>query len=318
MQSLLRRPVALWFALGVLTCALLLTLRSFELLWPPLAWWTFIVLSLTVGFGHGALDVILLLGQFKPRSKVLAVSAAYLGCVLALGWALSNSVVWALLVLVLMSVWHFGELHRYSLWGRLSVGGASVMWPVLVAHDSMATLLNELLGPSFETLWTTWRLLALAWLFLLVAVTFSWLVKNIVLFQKPNFFHRFFSIFNNTKVMRAAIEIVVVLAAYIALSPLLAFALYFGAYHCLMHVVRVQRAVLVHSSFNKLIYSAFFAMSIIVTALLLVLLWRYLPALEWKKDIINNQVLQWLVVSLAAVTLPHLCLVNYSARWLDR
>ena len=156
MTDVTRRPAMLLAASG---CALLglVALRALEAQWPPLALWAFVLLSLTLGFGHGALDAVLLLGQFAPRSKALAVSALYLLCVLLAGWALSWSVPWALLLLVLMSVWHFGELHSYALWARLCVGGASVMWPMLVAQGAMAQLVQGTLGSGFSTAWLAWH-----------------------------------------------------------------------------------------------------------------------------------------------------------------
>ena len=96
-----------------LTLTALLVLHALEAYWPPLSLWAFVLLSLTVGFGHGALDALLLLGQTRTRGITLAVSGLYLLSVLLAGWALSWSVPSALLLLLLMSVWHFeiGRAH---------------------------------------------------------------------------------------------------------------------------------------------------------------------------------------------------------------
>ena len=311
------------------TLLALLALRALEAQWPPLALWAFVLLSLTLGFGHGALDAVLLLGQFAPRSKALAVSAAYLLCVLLAGWALSWSVPWALLLLVLMSVWHFGELHSYALWARLCVGGASVMWPMLVAQGAMAELLQGTLGSGFSTAWSAWRMLAYGWFVLLCACALGWVVWWILGRKKiADGSHAQNQNQNQNPTTNryppalwAAIEILALLCAYLLLSPLLAFALYFGVYHCLAHVARVRRAVLAHSKLIFARYAMAFVASALATAALLALLWWLLPAMQWLGGVSQpeanaGQVLQWLVVSLAAVTLPHLILVSYSARWL--
>jgi beta-carotene 15,15'-dioxygenase len=325
MIDLSRRPAMLFAVSG---CALLamLALRLLEAQWPPLALWAFVLLSLTLGFGHGALDAVLLLAQFVPRSKALVVTMAYLLCVLLAGWVLSWSVPWALLLLVLMSAWHFGELHSYALWARLCVGGASVMWPMLVARDALSELVLGTLGSGFSTVWRLWHILANGWFILVLVCAVAWVVWWFVERKKltvnvsgqgknsaKDYQHQ---------ALWAVVEILAILCAYLLLSPLLAFALYFGVYHCLAHVARVRRAVLARHALGFARYTMAFTASVLATAVLLALLWWFLPSVPWlgAGNVFANQgqILQWLVVALAAVTLPHLVLVNYSARWLGR
>jgi Brp/Blh family beta-carotene 15,15'-monooxygenase len=324
MIDLSRRPALL---LAVTGCALLamLVLRLLEAQWPPLALWAFVLLSLTLGFGHGALDAVLLLAQFVPRSKALLVSTAYLLCVLLTGWALSWSVPWALLLLVLMSVWHFGELHSYALWARLCVGGSSVMWPMLVAQEAMAELVQGRLGPNCREVWSIWQIVANGWLILLSASALGWVVWRFLKCKKfaakvsdqgqdSASYHHY--------ALWAAVEILTILCAYLLLSPLLAFTLYFGVYHCIAHVARVRRAVLARNTLGFARYAMAFTASVLATAVLLALLWWFLPGAPWLGvgNVLasQGQILQWLVVALAAVTLPHLVLVSYSTRWFRR
>jgi Brp/Blh family beta-carotene 15,15'-monooxygenase len=318
MSYLSRRPALAFAAVALLLLLALLALRVLEARWPPLAWWAFVLLSLTLGFGHGALDALLLLGQFKPVGKALLVSAAYLACVLVAGWVLSWSVPFALLALVLMSVWHFGELHRASTWARICVGGASVMWPMLVARDTMAQLLQDALGPGVDTVWLAWHLLANGWLALVIATALGWLVRRFAMRKNLITGSQGLTSGAHGTALWAAIEIAVVLCAFLILSPLLAFALYFGLYHCLAHVARVRRALAAYSGRVFLWYGAAFVASALATATLLLLLWRFLPPVTWLDGANHARAIQWLVVSLAAVTLPHLLLVSYSARWLGR
>jgi Brp/Blh family beta-carotene 15,15'-monooxygenase len=325
MIDLSRRPAMLFAVSG---CALLamLALRLLEAQWPPLALWAFVLLSLTLGFGHGALDAVLLLAQFVPRSKALMVSTAYLLSVLLAGWALSWSVPWALLLLVLMSAWHFGELHSYAYWARLCVGGASVMWPMLVARDALSELVLGTLGSGFSTVWRIWHILANGWFILVLVCAVAWVIwwflKRKKFTVKVSDQGQESASYHYHNALRAVVEILAILCAYLLLSPLLAFTLYFGVYHCLAHVARVRRAVMSRHALGFTRYAMAFTASVLATAVLLALLWWVLPSAPWlgAGNIFANQgqILQWLVVALAAVTLPHLVLVSYSARWLGR
>lgn len=325
MTDLTRRPALLLAASGCLLLAML-ALRALEAQWPPLALWAFVLFSLTLGFGHGALDAVLLLVQFEPHSKALALSAAYLLCVLLAGWALSWSVPWALLLLVLMSAWHFGELHSYALWARLCVGGASVMWPMLVAQGAMAELMQSRLGLGFSEVWRIWQMLANGWLILVMVCAVGWVVWRFLKRKKftanVNDQGQESASYHHHNTLWVVVEILVILCAYLLLSPLLAFALYFGVYHCLAHVARVQRAVMSRHALSFARYAMAFTASVLATAVLLVLLWWFLPSAPWlgagNVSASQGQILQWLVVALAAVTLPHLVLVSYSAHWLGR
>lgn len=320
MNSLTRRITIIVISSAIL----LLVLRALESQWPLIAMWAFVLLSLTFGFGHGALDAVLLLEQFQPRVKALVVSVVYLLCVILAGWVFSWSVPWALLLLVLMSVWHFGELHSYSVWARLSVGGASVMWPMLVAHNAMSQLLQGTLGSGFEVVWGLWSTLAYGWFVLMLLSVLYWFVSRFFrLNQASSIPAEILTSIYQDKTAWAVVEIVALLCAYLVLSPLLAFAMYFGLYHSLAHIDRVRRAVLAHSELVFARYALAFVASIIVTAALLVLLWWLLPVMQRTGMAENtqwqlSQLIPWLVVSLAAVTLPHLLLVSYSTRWLGR
>jgi beta-carotene 15,15'-dioxygenase len=306
-------------ASGLIILALLAA-HALEAYWPPLSLWAFVLLSLTVGFGHGALDALLLLGQTPSRRMALLVSGLYLLCVLVAGWALSWSVPTALIILVLMSVWHFGEQHPGDLWARLCVGGASVMWPMLVAHDATSLLLLDSFGDRFGTALLAWQMLAKAWLIFLLGcgavLAARWLssrkdgVRNRAEISKSS----------ELEFGLAISEILILLLAYLLLSPLLAFAIYFGLYHCLTHIARVGHAVNAHGELPITRYALAFVVTLLLSAALLALLWWFLPAAEVSgvahAFANTGSLLQWLIVSLAAVTLPHLILVSYSARWL--
>ena len=87
MTTPIPRPVLIFLAVCITMMVALLALRALEIQLPMLALWVFVLLSLTLGFGHGALDAVLLLEQFEPRSKAFGVSVAYFLCVLLAGWS---------------------------------------------------------------------------------------------------------------------------------------------------------------------------------------------------------------------------------------
>jgi beta-carotene 15,15'-dioxygenase len=278
---------------------------------PGLGLWLFIGLSLTVGMGHGALDVVLMLAQFKPYRNVAAYALAYLLLVVGCGALLAMSTGWALLALLAMSVWHFGELYRPSLANRLVVGGASVMAPMLLSHTALAAVLKPALGIDYSATWLVWYWLAIAW----AVGAAAWVVWVGV--QRLDR--------HDEATTRAALELAAVLALNAVLSPLMAFAVYFGLWHSLAHIARVLRAMAKHSSRAKVSLKRLaFVMVLtgLATAALLWLLWRWLPTGQGLDGLstLGAQAfwVQWLVVALAAVTLPHMLLVGYSHRWLGR
>ncbi len=288
-----------WLGLATAAALALVVLHVLEAGWPALGWWAFVLLSLTLGFGHGALDGVLLVAQFKPLGKAIWVGGGYLLCVLVAALVLSQSTGLALLALLLMSLWHFGQAHNQSMLHRIGVGGASVMWPVLLASQTLGALLAPVLGDSFGWVWPVWR--GLAWLWLAVAVVS--LLKTL-LAQQP---------------LAVAAEVASVGLLYLVLSPLLAFALFFGLYHCGLHIRQVHEAVRRNTpstGYNKWQLMALLV-TLVATAALMAVLWTYLAQPAWRDTTLNTQVLQWIIVALAAVTLPHLVLISASARWLQ-
>lgn len=304
-----------------MTVAALALLRWMDQGLPTLGLWLFIGLSLTVGMGHGALDAVLMLAQFKPYSNVAAYALVYLLLVIGCGALLAMSPGWALLALLAMSVWHFGELYHPSLANRLLVGGASVMAPMLLSNTALAAVLKHALGVDYSSTWLVWYWLAMTWAVGAV-IWVSWLVvQRINRRGTRSAEHADY----DDATTRAALELAAVLALNAVLSPLMAFAVYFGLWHSLSHIARVLRAMDRHSSRAKVSRKRLaLAMGLtgLATAALLWVLWRWLPAGQGVDSLSAQGVqafwVQWLVVALAAVTLPHMLLVGYSYRWLGR
>lgn len=268
--------------------------------------WLLLILSVTLGFGHGALDAILLLRRFPSRTQALTFAAAYLLIVVLLGWALSHAVSLALWLLLSLSVWHFGE--SFSRWDNLHpatktltrfvAGGAPVMLPMWLSPGAMADLLIAAWQGSEVQVW---KWLALLWLGLFV----SW----IVLCGIPRY--------------RAARHVWYELAGAAALnlffSPLMAFALYFGFYHSPVHIWRVWRTrpLQVTAARNASASSLVNVAAIFVVTLALGV--TLLVKLDLNNPVFSIEAvgLRWLIVALAALTLPHLILISLCAKQLS-
>jgi beta-carotene 15,15'-dioxygenase len=287
-------------------CSGLATLVFFDQKFPYAGLWLFIIVSVTVGFGHGALDAHLLLRRFPLRSRALALAAAYLLVVVLLGWMLSHAVSAALWLLLGLSVWHFGE--PYARWDdlhpatavltRLVVGGAPVMLPMWLSPDAMTALLQSgWQGNEAQV----WQRLAAVWLGLLVV----WAV----LCGIPRY----------RAARHAWYELAGAMVLNLVFSPLLAFALYFGFYHSPVHIWRVWRTrpLQASASENKASFSlinvaASFGLTLLLGAALLVLLDFNTSAFP-----VEAISLRWLIVALAALTLPHLVLISLCAKQLS-
>jgi beta-carotene 15,15'-dioxygenase len=284
--------------LGLVSLVLLFLAEQYV---ASLGLWFFVVLSLSLGMGHGALDAILLIAQYTSYSKAFLYALGYLLLVLVTAWLLSMSIAWAIGILLVMSVWHFGEMYGQHIALRLVVGGASVMAPVLFHADVMAHIVSSIAGSQASEIYKLWLIAAWIWV-LSAAMTVCWLslARTII----------------DIKMMRQTwLELSCVLLIFAVLSPLLAFAIYFGLYHCTQHIARIYRAYRRHSTTTNTFMFWACAMSGLITALLLWLLWSYLPHAAAATDM-SGQVLQWLVIALAAVTLPHMLLVSASQHWL--
>lgn len=275
-----------------------------------LGWLLFAALALSVGMLHGALDALLLLREFnaqqKSRPLLFKMVLLYLLSAVAIGAVLALSVPLALMALLAMSIWHFGE--PYGRWPssqwtvRLVVGGASVMLPVLLSPVAMQVLMKQLFVEQASLIWLLWQSLAWVWL------TFS--VLQLLLLWRGKV----------QGVGSALMEVAVLVALNALLSPLTAFALYFGVYHSGSHIVRVlgaPGAAGQAATSRSALAQPLLWLTVLASAVLMLLLWRYaLPAVQ-AQDMPQTKVLHWLIVTLAAVTLPHLLLVSRCAHWLQ-
>lgn len=272
---------------------------------PDAGVWALLLLSVSIGFVHGALDAVLLPQRFASRAQAGGMFLAYLALVLLLGWVLSGAVSLALWALLLMSAWHFGE--PYGRWDGLAawqsgltravVGGAPVMLPVWLAPDQLAVILQNVVPAAGLQGWQ-----ALAWVWLGLAGMWvldcgAWRARTL---------------------RYAWLELLGCIVAYALLSPLMAFAVYFGIYHAPVHVWRVWRAwtgVVQRRSGRATAVVAAVALTTALTWLLGAALWWFTSAgvavaTDW------SAALRWLIVAFAALTAPHLVLISLCAAFL--
>lgn len=265
-----------------------------------------LLLSISVGFTHGALDVVLLPKRFASRSQAAVMFVLYFLVVVVLAWLLGMATSLALWMLLLTSAWHFGE--PYGRWNglpanaagvtRAVVGGAPVMLPVWLTSDQLAGILTGVM-PAVGS--QGWHMLALAWVGLLLV----WLpVCGLPRIRA---------------LRHAWIELLAAVLLYVLFSPLMAFALYFGVYHAPVHVWRVWRSLQAVSKASISARAAFAAV-----ALTTVVAWLLGAGLWWFLNTTSNlstdgaAALRWLIVAFAALTAPNLVLISLSAAFLTK
>lgn len=268
----------------------------------------FLVLTLSIGVFHGMLDIILL--KLKPLAQkrfLLAYGAiALMICAMAsLFFGL------AIIVLLVLSVWHFGEQQgvainaSQSILRRFVLGASSLAAAFLLGGDDISVIVTALLNDSTwlhiswqNVTWQSWRWLSYVW----VVLFGFYLVTKL-------YHQQFFD--------SDIAEIAIVWFAFLMLPPLLAFSLYFAFYHALRHIRDVLPNIQVIKSHKN---------ALILTALASAgMLWGVLWQFSGQNiSILTSQViLQATIVLLVAITLPHAILIslwrsNYSNNLNDK
>jgi Brp/Blh family beta-carotene 15,15'-monooxygenase len=164
---------------------------------------------------------------------------------------------------------------------RCAYGGAAIILPALLHETAIAQLFAALVNESSATDFARYlHLLAHPWLAFVMWVIISHAKRNSC----------------------ASYELIAVATLSTLLTPLLAFTIFF----CLMHSARhMLRTIPIALILNKNHLKFMLALPTIATAFVLGLIWFHLP-----KASLDTQLLQWLFVSLAALTVPHMLLVD--------
>ncbi|MBS3805515.1 MAG: Brp/Blh family beta-carotene 15,15'-dioxygenase [Oleiphilaceae bacterium] len=267
---------------------------------PPLTleqqFWIILVPVAVFGLSHGGADPFILkrLVARRPNALPFAMALYFLTSLVFVGMIWFFPVL-ALLVFLLLSIWHFGftdvaylSSSPNSLLIWLS-GSLPVLGPILGHPEQTSELFAWLISHEAETVIATLSIaapiLAMLWL-----VAFGLLV-----------FHHYYHLGG-----RVLAELVLVAAAMVLLPPLLAFAFYFCIIHSVRHFLSIAEYRLGESEIKQVLGflaqksapATLAAMAIALLAWAALAWWS--PASSLLVEAVR--VMFW---GLAALTLPH-------------
>lgn len=269
-----------------------------------------LVLVGSMGTAHGVLDALLMARHLKQARTRRWAGGLYLLATVLGGVLLQPRPGLALLLLLGLSIWHFGERFGRpagaSGWwrcvDRLVRGGAPVLMPALLARSALEPLVGAAAaGDATLTalLWACWSSLALAWL-CLVCGWLVWASLNPRDVASPG---------------QITIELGALAALYLLVSPLMAFALYFGLYHAGGHIMRVlaeSPAGTLRRLWQDPRLLAALVLTLLLGALLVAAIHTQAAAFPFQ-DI----ALRGVILALAAISIPHVLLISWWARLLS-
>ena len=237
-----------------------------------------------LGVPHGALDPCF-------AQKLLAVKGWQgwlLFVVIYLSLAGGVVVVWWQAPLVFMSgfliisILHFSRdlAPTTAKITALSYGGAVIVLPTLFHFSEMLELFTLIVhAENAEMIVVALRALAWPWVAAL-AISLC---------------------FEVNKNWRVGFEIFSVSLLALAAQPLIAFTVYFCGMHSLRHMLRTQQYV--NLPVSRLVWTCLLPM--LGVSVLVALGWLYLPLSSY-----DSRILQFVFVTLAALTVPHMLLVD--------
>ena len=246
-----------------------------------------------IGLPHGAFDgaVGLALGYGKRFKSMLAFILIYIFIAAAVVIFWINFPNAALLIFLAISIWHFGigdsqqgektqRIIQALAHGGLVVIGISVMHTAEVDK-----IFSQLINGSTLLLWR------------LINVTAIGLVMVLTAY--------FFLAWKKTELRRGFAELVGLGVIYYILPPLAGFALYFCAVHSARHLNYTWSRLRTLSYSPRLLIplALFFTIVSWIAAIMTFLL---MPS----TDFITGSILQIVFIGLAALTVPHMLLVD--------
>ena len=296
----------------VLLMTLLQQIFSFSL---PTQIVFFLSLTLTIGMFHGMLDIVLLsnVAFKKPRFLLMYALVACSVIVLLLKFQLL-----AVPILLVLSIWHFGELQRFdkpatndyrdglqqsyllqnSLM-RYVLGVNSLAAAFFLQGKSLYDIVFNIthMVDKMHIGWLVWSVLAMVWLPAIVILIGLYLVGA---FDKQ------------ASYQAAMLETVIVWFAFAILPIWLAFALYFAGFHAFRHICDVLQQTSENTVYKmSFLQTHRFKIACIAILTLLLVLFIFV---QLSLQLVGLNAYQWLrmiVILLAAVTLPHAILVYF-------
>ncbi|MDZ7589651.1 MAG: Brp/Blh family beta-carotene 15,15'-dioxygenase [Rubrivivax sp.] len=257
--------------------------------------WLAAALIAVLGMPHGALDAVFarkLLGV-KGLLGWAAFSLAYVGLaalVVAL-WALEPTLF--LCGFLLVSALHFGgDLPARTVWvTRALYGGVIIVLPALMHAHELQRLLGMVAGPASAAVVTP----------VLAQMALPWLGATVVAGVLLALTSRL-----------AALELTALAAVAVSAPPLLSFTVYFCAMHSPRHILRTLGSFPASELRQTLAMALWptLAVFVVLTALVAT------AALGWQSIGTSAQtwVMQVVFVGLAALTLPHVVLLERARR----
>ena len=242
------------------------------------------LLIVVFGVPHGALDPLFAknLLQIKSISRwaIFVFYYLILAALVVAFWWVSPS--FFLVFFLLCSVFHFsGDLAPgTSVLTRFFYGGASIVLPAALHAPQLAEIFSLLVGSEGGVhLADFLHVLAWPWLAALCLASLQNLPRDWL----------------------SSLEIFAVSILVLVLSPLLGFTLYFCAMHSARHIVRSQ-------NYAGISFSAVAGVSVLpllFLALMVALGWIFLP-----QSSLDARIIQFVFVGLAALTVPHMALIE--------
>ena len=268
----------------------------------------FLTITLSIGVFHGLLDIILLKQKNFNQPQFLIVYAFSAFASLLFFVQYSGA---ALVVLLLLSIWHFGESQRfddaqsknYTL-KRFVLGANAIAAPFVLSNNQLQQVLFTILpNPTWLQLtWTVWAAIAWIWLLAFAVYFLQYLMRKSAAKTDTYFYANLLE--------TNLLEISVVWLSFALLPPLMAFSLYFGAYHAVRHI----RDVLATEQVLKNKQLALLGTALVTAWMLGLVLWLVstkMNAASFSMPVfLSVNLLQATVILLVAITLPHAILIS--------
>jgi len=273
---------------GLLFSVVALTTAVLSVVWMPLnpqhELWLASLLIVMLGVPHGALDPIFAQSLLPIKSRlswtIFVVVYVFIAALVVAVWWFVPALF--LLVFLSLSVLHFsGDLAAgASFLSRFLYAGAVIVLPAALHAAELDRLFSLLVGPSAAALvLAALQFMAWPWLAALAWVV----VKNA---RRDRFL---------------ALEILAVGVLTFSASPLLAFSIFFCFMHSPRHILRTQTcAGMTLQSLARVTFMPMLAVVVMAAAA-----WYGLPDTP-----VDERLLQLVFVTLAALTVPHMMLVE--------
>ena len=251
---------------------------------PQIELFVFLALVVVLGVPHGALDPIFARRLYAVHSFAgwLAFVALYvgLGISVIVFWVLAPS--WFLVAFLIASAAHFsGDPVPGTHWvARVLYGGSVIVLPVLLHANDMTQLFSFLVGAAAADSFVS-TLLFLAWPWvtgILLVLLFTWRRNRLT-----------------------ALEIASSSLLAIAAPPLLGFAVFFCAMHSSRHSLRTKHYAGLPT--RQLLLTSVVPTVAVVAAGMLT--WTFV-----NRAPLDMRIVQFVVIGLAALTAPHMLLVE--------